>query len=194
MLVHASATLHWLQNWTMNWKIALGTEKYAKGKKKGLGSLCVVRCFIQAGVKLVVRYDGLCCLQIFDNLWSSKRACQHVGCLSGSWNGSDRNLDWIRSYTTKKCKSSVFSSGGHNAPYSKYRPEFKCYYGTMESCSETVCSKGVHSIHSSFQRGFADHKMSYNLQLCLDKQQSWLAWPLSLYQKNINKCFFLQWG
>lgn len=40
MLVHASATLHWLQNWTMNWKIALGTEKYAKGKKKDLG-VCV---------------------------------------------------------------------------------------------------------------------------------------------------------
>lgn len=33
MLVHASATLHWLQNWTMNWKIASGTEKYAKEKK-----------------------------------------------------------------------------------------------------------------------------------------------------------------
>ena len=35
-------------------------------------------------------------------------------------------------------------------------------------------------------------KMSYKLRLCLDKQQSWLAWSLGLYQRNINinKFFF----
>lgn len=61
--------------------------------------------------------------------------------------------------------------------------------GKLSSVKQrSVCSEGVHSTHASFQRGFAVQK----LRLCLDKQQSWLAWSLGLYQRNINinKFFF----
>lgn len=48
----------------------------------GLGDARAVRCFIQAGVKTVARYDGSCCLQICVNLLGLQGACQHAGSLS----------------------------------------------------------------------------------------------------------------
>lgn len=83
-----------------DYKIGPWTEKLLWVQSNMLGKkgefVCVVRCFIQTGVKLVARYDGLRCLQTLVNLWSSKQACQLVGCLSGRWNGSDRHLDGMR--------------------------------------------------------------------------------------------------
>lgn len=79
MLVHASATLHWLQNWTMNCKIALGAEKYVKKKKKKNLSVCVgsnmyysSRSQIAGEIRRLVLFTNLCQFVKLDKSMSTR--------------------------------------------------------------------------------------------------------------------------